>query len=83
MDKKKQDLYKRVFSGSDGQKVLKDLMDFCHFAQPVHDPSNPMNTAFNDGKRRVVLRVISFLKPDEAIKVHQNPMNEINFDEDL
>lgn len=53
--------YKRVFSGPDGETVLKDLLKFGHFLQPTFVAESPCETSYNEGKRRVILRILSFL----------------------
>lgn len=53
--------YKKVFGSADGQTVLRDLMKFGHISEMTYVPSDPTHTAFNEGKRRVVLRVMSFV----------------------
>jgi hypothetical protein len=53
--------YKRLFSGPDGETVLNDLLKFCHFMQPTFVAESPCETSFNEGKRRVALRILSYL----------------------
>lgn len=77
MDKVKRDLYLRVFSTAEGKKVLRDLMQFGHVFDQVHVNGDPVSTAFNDGKRRMVLRILSFLKPQEMIDLYNNRQNVI------
>tara|TARA_Y100000310_G_scaffold239682_1_gene243373 strand:- start:11728 stop:11985 length:258 start_codon:yes stop_codon:yes gene_type:complete len=74
-------LYKQVFGTPEGQKVLKDLMDFCGFMTPSYTPDNQYNTAFNEGRRRVLLRILSFMKPQEAIDLFNNKTNLINYED--
>lgn len=53
--------YFRCFNTDDGRKVMKDLEIFCGFrASSVceHNP-NAMQTAFAEGKRRTLLRILS------------------------
>lgn len=57
------DSYKTMFSGDDGKKVLYDLMKFCHFLHNSYDP-NPHKTSFNEGKRDVILYILSILGQD-------------------
>ena len=49
--------YKRTFESTDGQKVLKDLMVSCNFTHTSFTP-DPCVTAFNEGARSVILRII-------------------------
>lgn len=65
-DKQKEivDAYKKVFRSNLGKIILDDLMSFCGYDKTSvceSDP-NPYNTMFMEGKRRVVLRINSYLK---------------------
>lgn len=51
--------YKNVFSTNDGKDVLKDLLVFCEISQPTFKVGQPDLSAFNEGKRRVGLRLLS------------------------
>ncbi len=59
--------YKRLFMTDDGKKVLTDLEKFCGFnATSVSERCpNTLQTFFAEGKRRVYLRINSFLKDKE------------------
>lgn len=81
MDKNKMRIYKEVFDTPNGKKVLKDIMDFCHIMGQLHDPNNSHNTAFNDGKRRVALRILSFLKPEEIVDIYNSKDNLIKYED--
>lgn len=83
MTAKHKTLYKNVFNTVEGKKVLRDLMDFCHFTNPTYDPNNIHNSAFNEGKRRVLLRIISFMSDNEALEVYRNNTNKINHEVDI
>ena len=71
-------LYKNVFSTPDGKKVLRDLMEFGGVMAQTHVPGDSHSSAFNEGQRRTVLRILSFLKPEEAMSLYNNPENIIN-----
>lgn len=67
--------YEAVFKSVQGKAVLSDLIKFCG----LYDPSftgNAEQTAFNEGKRRVALRIISILgqneKSLEQVSQHMN-----------
>lgn len=49
--------YKRFFDTEDGKLILKDLMKSCHFMSSTMDV-NSHETAFNEGARSVILRII-------------------------
>lgn len=63
--------YSEVFATPAGRVVLEDLLKFGHFAEQIHGSGDPYETTFRDGKRRVVLRILSFVKlgPVEAFEL--------------
>lgn len=70
-EKQRQELiqaYKRLFQSDDGKIVKKDLESFCGFLRPSvseHSP-NSLQTHFNEGKRRVFLRINGFLNQKDT-----------------
>lgn len=60
--------YKRFFDTTDGKLILKDLMKSCHVLSSTMD-KDPYETAFNEGARSVVLRII---------KTNNTSIDEIN-----
>ena len=57
--------YKRVFSTAPGKRVLADLMQEGHLLAPtMTDSNNPNIIYFNEGKRNIVLFIMSILKLD-------------------
>lgn len=63
--------YRQVFSTPQGKEVLEDLMRFCGLGGEIHVPGDPHETAYNAGKRRVGLRIASFLGFDELAVTKQ------------
>jgi len=59
--KRKQLLYKSVFNSRDGQQVLSDLAVFCHADSSTFN-ENPYVTAERNGRRAVILHIMSTLK---------------------
>ena len=57
--------YGLTFSSDHGKRVLKDLYRFCGMGQPSFVPGAPDETAFNEGKRRVFLRLAALLELDD------------------
>lgn len=56
--------YKRLFKTDDGKVVLEDLERFCGFyntSVSEQDP-NAYQTFFNEGKRRVYLRISGMIR---------------------
>lgn len=59
--------YKRLFQTDDGKIVLEDLEVYCGFYKPSVSEQSPntLQTHFNEGKRRVYLRINGFLRRKE------------------
>jgi hypothetical protein len=55
--------YKETFSTESGKKVLLDLMR-THYIASLSYSKEPMDMAFNEGQRSVVLRILKFVKED-------------------
>lgn len=55
--------YKRFAMTDDGKVIMKDLEEFCGFYRPSVSEQHPnsLQTHFNEGKRRVYLRIQGFL----------------------
>lgn len=63
---KRNSQYRETFSTPQGKAVLKDLLKFCHMYAPTHCVGDPYQTAYNEGMRRVALRITSILKMDDS-----------------
>jgi hypothetical protein len=61
--------YQTCFSGVAGETVLRDLYKFCNAMQPTHVMGNEYETAFNEGKRRVFLRIFHQMKIHDERKM--------------
>jgi Ca2+-binding EF-hand superfamily protein len=69
-EKKQQELksaYRRLFDSDDGKIVGEDLERFCGFLNTSVSQQSPdaYQTFFNEGKRRVYLRIIGMMKVKE------------------
>jgi len=62
---KRKQRYMNVFSGPDGEEVLKDLLKFCHYESPTFVVGDQYQTAHNEGMRRVALRIVSIINMDD------------------
>lgn len=63
------DLYKMVFDSPNGQLILTDLADRHRIFQTTFVTNDPYATAFNEGRRAVILDLIRFINHDlEFIK---------------
>ena len=57
--------YKEVFGSERGQKVLLDMMKTFHFFSSSMS-ENPEETAFKEGERSVVLRILRSIEQDPS-----------------
>jgi len=59
--------YRRFAQTDDGKIIIADLEHFCGFYRPSICETNPNSeqTAFNEGKRRVYLRMQGFIRRKE------------------
>ncbi len=56
--------FKRVFSGSEGEEVIKELMKK-NFVLDSSFTSDPYRTAFNEGRRSLIMDILYILQIDE------------------
>lgn len=66
--------YAQVFESDAGKRVLADLARVAHIMRPTYVRNEPYQTAFREGERNVVLRILSTLgwQPEEiSEKVNQ------------
>jgi len=73
-------LYRQVFGTPEGKVVLADLLKFCNVRNAVVVPGDPIMTGFNDGVRRVGLRIASIcgMSDDELIRLSNEPEEAID-----
>jgi hypothetical protein len=55
--------YQRLFASEDGKIVLKDLSRACHLDVPTMS-SDPYETAYREGERSVLLRILKTINAD-------------------
>lgn len=55
--------YKNVFSSVQGKEVLDDLIKSCYLLSPTFS-KDPYETAFKEGQRNVVLKILQLLEVD-------------------
>jgi hypothetical protein len=67
-DANKAEKYQRVFSGLEGQEVLEDLLKFCKVNQPTYTPGDSLTTSYNEGLRRVGLRLLALTQSEKQTK---------------
>lgn len=58
--------YKELFGEANiaGRAVLADLFSFCSMDKSTFFPGDPYLTAYNEGARRVFLRILGMLRMD-------------------
>lgn len=68
-------LYRATFGSPEGRAVLADILKFCSVSQPVVVPGDPMMTGFNDGMRRVGLRIakLANMTEEEILRLADQP----------
>ena len=69
--RRRKQAYRTIFRTIEGQVVLDDLYRFCG-VEAQSFTSDPCLTAFNEGKRRVALRIAHMMQhnsPEERLKV--------------
>ncbi len=59
-EKERKQLYDRIFSTEDGQRLLKDLAQRNHVFDVI-TVREPSISAFRDGRRSVVIDIINYL----------------------
>ena len=60
--------YRGCFGSGAGEKVLRDLYLFCRMGQSTHVQGNEYETAFNEGKRAVFIRIFHTMKVHDERK---------------
>lgn len=73
--------YQSVFSGPEGEKVLFDLMRTHHVIGSSFS-KDPYETAFKEGERNVILRILTIMKTDvETLKkrIEEGLKNETTY----
>jgi soluble cytochrome b562 len=84
--KKFQELYSRrknyhkTFGTEEGKMVLADLYKACGMDRPSYVEGNPDRTAYNEGMKRIGLRIKSILKQsdkqlNELAKYHDDQLS--------
>ncbi len=62
-DRKRRASYKEIFSTETGREVLEDLMKN-NFLWTSTQSSDPYETAFNEGRRSVILAILNYVTLD-------------------
>lgn len=78
--KNRRRMYNTVFDTPVGKDVLKDLMEFCKFLEPTYVPGDPTTTAYNEGMRRIILRILSIMNknPEKQYEIINNIIRDDN-----
>lgn len=71
--------YKDTFSSESGKRVFADILRMGRYNQPTFVPNDPYTSAFNEGMRRMALRVVSFVEAD--LEKQAKLTNNLNVEE--
>lgn len=73
-------VYRLVYATPEGRAMIHDLLRFCNFRAPVVVPNDPMMTGYNDGMRRVGLRIASFIgmTDEDVMRLSNQPQESID-----
>lgn len=63
-EKRRQADYRKVFNSPEGAKVLADLCQRHFIFNTTHVPGDSVASAFQEGRRSVVMDLIKYLKID-------------------
>tara|TARA_R100001086_G_scaffold10687_1_gene5665 strand:- start:56 stop:352 length:297 start_codon:yes stop_codon:yes gene_type:complete len=63
-EKKRLADYRTIFKGPQGERVLADLCHRHGIFDPCHVPGDAYSTAYNDGRRSVVVDLLRYLGTD-------------------
>lgn len=77
---KRQKQYKGTFSTPEGEAVLKDLLKFCMYDSPTYVIGDPHQSAYNEGMRRVALRILSIMDMDKETVRKLQGHNSVHLD---
>ena len=71
--------YKNIFSTPHGNRVLMDLCHHHHIFSSTFKGEKPLELAFSEGEREVVLRILSFLNMDtiKLIKEYETHLKNL------
>ncbi len=63
--------YREAFGTKQGEYVLGDLIKTFGYWEPSHTPGDPYETAFREGQRRVISRIIKFsnMQPSDIERI--------------
>lgn len=63
-EKKRLADYRTIFEGPQGERVLSDLCHRHGIFDPCHVPGDSHSTAYNDGRRSVIIDLLRYLGTD-------------------
>jgi hypothetical protein len=77
--------YRKVFESPEGKVVLADIYKYTNIHESSFDPGNPYITSFNEGLRRVGLRIFSYLeiRPEDIRKIARQQQDDLHDQEEL
>ena len=67
----KHERFAAVFSGPDGEQVLRDIMIMGHAMEPTFAPGDPHATSFKEGQRHLALSIAKIARRDTTELIKQ------------
>jgi hypothetical protein len=73
-------MYLDLFSSNLGEKVLEDMKKFLYYNHSTHFPGDPHETAFREGMRTALLRIMRLMEiartPGLDLTIEKNGTDE-------
>ena len=80
MFKRRVDIFKSVFNTTNGKEVLHHLARFSGAYSMTHVTGDPLQSAFNEGKREVYNHIIRLLETNEEL-MHKQYHQQVGEDQ--
>lgn len=73
--------YEQIFESEAGKRILADMVRYAHILHPTYVKGDSHQTAFREGERNMVLRILSIIgqKPEQFIE-NVNDVKEYKYD---
>jgi len=65
-------LIKTTFESPSGRDVLDFLAAYCRQVSPSYVQGDPMQTAYNEGRRSVILKLMNYLHMDDRTMIEES-----------
>jgi len=67
----KHERFASVFSGPEGEEVLRDILRMGHALEPTFAPGDPHATSFREGQRHLALSIAKIARRDTTELIKQ------------